>query len=429
MYRRLELIEPDMNRPALLRQPGHKVTGWPAVALIGAAFAITMLGTTLPTPLYPLYEKAFAFGGLMTTVVFAVYAVGVTVALLLFGHWSDQLGRRRMLLAGLATSGLSAIVFFLHPSLGWLFVGRVLSGLSAGIFTGTATATIADLAPQRAKGRASLVAAAVNMGGLGAGPFLAGVLAQYAPLPLALCFIVDLVLVAVAALGVLAVAEPVYPSRMPRLRTQKIRVPHEVRGVFTRAVIAGFAGFAVLGLFTAVSPAFIGQLLHDTNHAVTGAVVISVFLASMVGQALSSMLGERRALVTGCSGLIGGMILVGASLPARSLTTLVIGAVVAGVSQGMSFRAGLASVTDASPPHRRGEITSSFFVMLYVGIAIPVIGEGAAAQAFGLIPAGIVFAAFVAVLATVALLLLVRRSPRAHRAPVTTLATIDSGAS
>jgi MFS family permease len=397
----------------LLRR--RAVVGWPAVTLIGAAFAITMLGTTLPTPLYPLYEKAFGFGELVTTVVFAAYAVGVTAALLVFGRWSDQLGRRPMLQAGLVLSGLSAIVFLLAGDLGWLFVGRVLSGLSAGIFTGTATATIVDLAPAHGKARASLIAAAVNMGGLGAGPLLAGILAQYAPLPRSVCFIVDLGLVAVAALGVQAVSEPVRRASAPHLRPQKIDVPIEIRGVFTRAAIAGFAGFAVLGLFTAVSPAFLATVLHETNHALTGAVVISVFIASTIGQSLSSTISEQRALIVGCVGLIAGMILVGASLPIRSLAVFIVGGVIAGLGQGLSFRAGLGAVTGAAPPDKRGEITSSYFVMLYIGIAIPVIGEGAAAQAFGLIASGIVFAALVGILAAVAVLLLVRQADPARR--------------
>ncbi len=220
----------------------RSITGWSAVTLAGAAFAITMLGTTLPTPLYPLYQKAFGFGELITTVVFATYAAGVIAGLVLFGHWSDQVGRRPMLRAGLALSGLSAVVFAMAGALGWLFVGRVLSGLSAGIVTGTATATIVDLVPQPSKARASLVAAAVNMGGLGAGPVLAGVLAQYAPLPLMLCFVVDLALVVVAALAVQAVTEPVPRASALRLRPRKLNVPTETRGVFTRSAIAGFAG-------------------------------------------------------------------------------------------------------------------------------------------------------------------------------------------
>jgi MFS family permease len=136
----------------------RRIAGWPGVALVGAAFTITMLGTTLPTPLYPIYAAEFGFGELVTTVVFAVYAAGVIAGLLLFGHWSDQIGRRPMLLAGLVLSGLSAIVFLLPGAIAWLYVGRVLSGLSAGILTGTATATIVDLAPPQGRARGSVTA-------------------------------------------------------------------------------------------------------------------------------------------------------------------------------------------------------------------------------------------------------------------------------
>ena len=67
-----------------------------------------MVGTTLPTPLYPIYERRFGFGGLMVTVVFATYALGVIAALLLMGRQSDQVGRRPVLLAGLACAAASA---------------------------------------------------------------------------------------------------------------------------------------------------------------------------------------------------------------------------------------------------------------------------------------------------------------------------------
>jgi MFS family permease len=81
--------------------------------LAAAAFALTvaMLGTTLPTPLYDLYRARFGFSELMITVIFATYAMGVIASLLLFGRLSDQIGRRRMLLPGLALSALSAVAF------------------------------------------------------------------------------------------------------------------------------------------------------------------------------------------------------------------------------------------------------------------------------------------------------------------------------
>jgi MFS family permease len=397
------------GKPAALRRRlGREMADWPAVTLIGTAFTVAMLGATLPTPLYPLYERAFGFGEFVTTLVFAVYALGVMAALLLVGRWSDQVGRRPMLRVGLVLSGLSALVFLLAGALGWLFVGRVLSGLSTGIFTGTATATIMDLAPKQGKTRASLVATAVNTGGLGVGPVLAGVLAQYAPLPLSLCFIVDMVLVVVSAFCVEAVVEPVRRTGTPRLRPQKISVPTEVRSVFIRAVVSGSPGFAMLGLFTAVSPAFLGAVLHDTNPTVTGVVVLSVFVASITGQFLSLAIGEQRALIVGCAGLIAGAILVGTSLLIPSLAAFVMGAFIAGVGQGMSFRAGLGSVTGVCPPGKRGAVTSSYYVAFFAGISIPVIGFGAGAKFFGLIASGTGFATLVVILAVVALLLTVR---------------------
>src|SRR5947209_5039353 len=113
--------------------------------LAAYAFAVTMLGTTLPTPLYGLYRVRFGFSELMITVIFATYAVGVIAALLLFGRMSDVIGRKAVLLPGLACSAASAVCFLLAGGLGWLLAGRALSGLSAGIFTGTATAALVDL--------------------------------------------------------------------------------------------------------------------------------------------------------------------------------------------------------------------------------------------------------------------------------------------
>lgn len=83
----------------------------PGAGLIAAtyAFAVTMLGTTRPTPLYVDCREQFGFSQLMVTVIFATYAVRVIAALVLLGRFSDEVGRRRALLPALALSALSAI--------------------------------------------------------------------------------------------------------------------------------------------------------------------------------------------------------------------------------------------------------------------------------------------------------------------------------
>jgi predicted MFS family arabinose efflux permease len=386
--------------------------GFAATAL---ALAVGMMGTTLPTPLYALYRQRFGFSELTITAVFAVYAAGVIAALLLVGRFSDQIGRRRMLLPALGLSAASALIFLLADALPLLLAGRIISGLSAGIFTGTATATLVDLSPVERRGRATLVAAVANMGGLGFGVLLAGLVSQWAGSPLRLIFWVYLALLVPAAIGIWAMPEPVTSISRPRLRARLPRVPSGLRNVFVRAALAAFAGFAVLGLFTAVAPAFLGQDLGVTNRAAVGLVVFSVFAASTAGQAMLALLPEDMALPAGCVGLIAGMALLALSLAVSSLALLVLASVTAGVGHGLSFRAGLAALNAGSPAAQRAEVASSFFVVAYIGISLPVIGEGALAQAIGLRPAGLVFAAAVATIAAVALTLLATTSRNRSR--------------
>ena len=123
--------------------------------LIAYVFAATMLGTTLPTPLYVIWQSEWHFSSGVITLIFAVYAAGVLAALILAGRASDQVGRRPVLGAALAFSTLSTVVFIVAASVGWLFLGRVLSGFSAGLMAGTATAALTDMLGRAKPRRAS----------------------------------------------------------------------------------------------------------------------------------------------------------------------------------------------------------------------------------------------------------------------------------
>ncbi|MFD8109108.1 MFS transporter [Streptomyces microflavus] len=383
--------------------------GYPAAA---AVFAIGMAGTTLPTPLYGLYREELGFSELMVTVVFAVYALGVIATLLLAGNVSDETGRRPVLLAALGFSAASALCFLFEGGLPALFAGRLLSGFAAGLLSGAATVTVMELAPPGRAAGAGLAATAANMGGLGCGPLLAGLLAEYAPWPLRLPFVVHLALIAVAAVLTWLLPETVTSSgRRLRLHPQGLAVPPQVRGVFAPSALAAFAGFSLLGLFTAVAPAFVAETLDVHNLALAGLVVFSVFLASTAGQALMGRVGERRALPGGCFVLVAGLVLVAASLLLASLPLLVAGALCGGLGQGLAFRGAVTAISAAAPPEHRAATVSAFFVVAYLGISLPVVGVGALTLGIGLRNAGLTFAGCVLALALGVGLHLVRRPP------------------
>ncbi|SFI11958.1 MFS transporter [Modicisalibacter xianhensis] len=401
--------------PSFTTPPRAPASGW---LFLGVAFAflLTMLGTTLPTPLYPVYQQRFGFSQLMITVIFAAYAVGVIAALITTGRWSDQVGRRPLLLGGLLASAISDVIFLNSDGLAMLLAGRVISGVSAGIFTGTATVAVIELAPDAWKRTATFVATAANMGGLGLGPVVAGLLGEYAPWPLHLAFAVHLGLLALALVAVWLARETVERPAHPRLRLQRLTIPPEVRGAFLPAAIAGFAGFAVLGFFTATAPAFMNEVLGHDNRALVGFVAGVVFFASTLGQLMVNRFPQPWRLPIGCAVVILGVGLVGAGIGLASLGVFLGGAVIVGLGQGIGFRAGLGMVTAASPPDQRGTVTSTFFFVAYVALSIPVVGIGLTARAIGLAATGMGFAVLVGLLSALALVLLVRRQALAPSA-------------
>ncbi|MGQ4362888.1 MFS transporter [Streptomyces sp. SAS_272] len=378
--------------------------------LAGAVFAVCMAGTTLPTPLYGLYQEKFGFSELTVTVVYAVYAFGVIGMLLLAGNASDTVGRRLVLLWGLGFAAASAVCFLCATGLGWLYAGRLLSGFSAGLCTGAATAYVMDLAPPDGAPRATLVATAANMGGLGCGPLLAGVLAQYADRPLYLPFAVHLVLIAGSA-AVLARLPETVADRGPvgAVRPQRPGLPSQVRTVFGPAAAASFAGFALFGVFTSVSPAFLARSLDVGNHAVSGLVVALAFFASVAGQTAVGRVGVARSLPLGCAVLLAGLALLAGALRWDLLTLVVLSAAVGGAGQGMTFRGALSAVAAASPSEQRAAVISTLFVVAYTGISVPVIGVGVLVGPLGLEGAGLVFIASMAVLVSLAAAYLLRR--------------------
>lgn len=382
------------------------------------ALLIAMVGTTLPTPLYALYQQRLGFDASWLTIIFSIYAAGVIAALLAVGSWSDQLGRKPLLLAGLAMGAVSAVIFLWSDSIGGLLIGRLFSGFSAGIMTGTATVAVIELAPKTWK-NATLVATAANMFGLGIGPLLAGFTSQFLTDPLHLVFYVHLAMLVLATLGVVLIRETVQRPQTLRLTIQKPSVPASVRSVFISASIAGLAGFSVAGLFTSMVPSVMIHVMHQQSGLLIGAVIGLFFVASIIGQALLQVLPKARHMTLGCVGLIAGMICLGLSIATSQLGLLIAAGLVAGIGQGMILRAGMGAVTASSPADQKAAVTSAFFVVLYVSISVPVVAVGFSVRVFGLEHVGEFFAALVAVVALLAMISMKRVQSRQAAAQAT----------
>lgn len=373
------------------------------------AFLIVMMGTTIPTPLYPIYSKVYDLSPLLITIIYAIYAVGVISGLLIFGNLSDRVGRRYILIPGVILSIFSALLFLVSNNLLLLFLGRVVSGFSAGLFMTTATITLINLAPENKKSEASIIASLINMFGLGLGPLLSGVFAEYLPYSIQLIFVVDFLMLIPAFIGILVMIEPVLNKRDFKIGIQKLSVPLEMRYIFIVAIIPVFSGFSMLGLFTSISPNFLSDILGINNKMIMGSLVFLIFFSATIGQLLFKSVSDYKILIMGSFTLVLGGVFVCLSLIFYSLLLLVIGAIVSGIGQAFSFRGGLSLINSEAPKDKHSEITSTFFTIAYIGLSIPVIGLGLLGKWLGIQMAGIIFSVIIIFLSFIALLFLVSK--------------------
>jgi MFS family permease len=390
------------GQPTVTRPSRHHSFGFWVAAI---AFLVNMGFSAVPTPLYALYQRRDHFSTFMVTVVYAVYAVGVIGSLFLGGHVSDWVGRKRVFVPALLVNVVSALVFLFVPSLPGLLIARVLTGISIGLTTATATAYLAELhigifgsEPPRSPRRAQVVATAANLGGIGFGPLAAGLLAQFAPQPLRLPYIAFGGVLILLALLVLAAPETtVPPNPAPAWRPQRIAVPPDARGAFFAATAAGVASFAVFGVFNSLAPSLLAGTLHQSSRAVAGAVAFAAFAAGAVAQILLSRLAVtatlRISMVVLTPGL--GLLIGGMWLP--SLAVFVIGGVLTGAGAGLVFRGAMVAAGAAAPAESRAEVLSGFFLGAYVGLSVPVLGLGIATQYVAARDVMLVFVAVVVV--------------------------------
>jgi MFS family permease len=368
-------------------------------AVASAVIGLALFASATPSPIYALYQERWHFSTPVLTLVYAVYCFGVLAALLLVGRISDDVGRRPVLAASLGGLFAAGVLFTLAHSVGWLFAARALQGVTTGAALGAAGAAMLDLHPRRDGARTGLINGVVSAGGIGVGALVASLLVQYAPDPLVTPFVVLLVLVGLTLALTLALPEPVAERTRPRLRPQRPRVPAETRRAFTLAGLAVLSSWSIGGLYLALGPSLVGELLHTTNRLAGGASVLALTIPAAVAQLVWHRLEPRRAASIGSAVLGVGMALTGASLSTGSAELFLAATVITGGGFGLAFLGALRSLMQVVPEENRAEVMSAFYVVAYLSISLPAVAAGLAAPGLGLEPTFRIFSGAVAVLA------------------------------
>ncbi len=339
--------------------------------------------STAPSPLYRVYELRDGFSPLTLTLIYAAYVVGVVASLYVLGHLSDMLGRKPFVLAALLLCAVAAVVFIVWPGLYGLYTARILSGLAVGLVASSAAAYIAELYaarwPAERHHRAQLLAGGANVGGIGAGAFLAALLAEYAPRPLISPYLMFLALTGVAAVLLAIVPETRARSgfRLRHYRLRKLTIPTRGRRSVIGALVGVAAALSTLGMFVGVTGTILAGSLSIVSPLATGVVLLVIFAAGVAAMSVTSTHSTGGVALSGASVSILGLLLVGVDVAERwGLAVFVTSAALVGAGCCLVFAAALRTIISTADPAELASTLALFFLVGYLGLGLPVIGVG-----------------------------------------------------
>jgi MFS family permease len=390
---------------------------------VAFAFLVVMMLATLPSPLYGLYRERDHLSAFMITVVFAIFAAGTIITLLGERSIVARFGRRGAMLGGVAMMMAAAGLLAAWKDLPGLLIGRLLTGVAVGLAAGVAIAYLIELRlradPDASPVPARNLGTAVNVGALGLGPLLAGCLAQWAPYPLTLPYLVMVALGAVALIGAAAAPETGTPAPRAAARNRPPGPARRVR-LPVPAAAATIAAFAATGLFAALSGLILAVTLHQSSRALSGAALFVVYTAGVVSQLATARLQAPRVLALGTISMLAGLVLLvtAVRLSTPSLALFLIGGALIGAGAGAVYKGTTGIVLEATAPENRVAMTSALVIAVFAGLSVPVIGAGIALNEGASVPDTVLgFAILVALGVSVSgWALLGRRTPGSQQA-------------
>lgn len=371
---------------------------------ISAIFVLFAAASSAPSPLYVVYQQQWSFSATTLTVVFAVYVFGLLGSLLVLGALSDHIGRRPVLAAAIGLEAVALVLFIVADDVTVLAMARVAQGIATGAAFTTLGATLIDVNPPHAPGRAGLVNGIAPLGGLALGALGCGALVQFAPAPTQLVYAVLLAAMVVAATVVTRMPETAARRAGGRASLRpRVGIPARLRTDVLGIVPILVASWALGGLYLSLGPSVAATIFGLDSHLIGGLVVTLLCGTGAVSAYLLRSWPIERVLATAAALLAGGMVVTLAGVEAGAAALSAGGTIIAGIGFGASALGCFGTLARLAAPEERGGLLAAALVIAYVAFSVPAVVAGFASTSFGLRPTTLVYGLVVVALGLAAL--------------------------
>ncbi|WP_438504238.1 MFS transporter [Acinetobacter indicus] len=357
---------------------------WQPFLMVSLALCIGTVGTALASPLYPLYQELWQLLPSHITYLFVAYIFGCLATLLFLGRTSNRFGFVRSLQVGIALVTVGLILSAWAPTALYLGLGRFIIGIASGLITTSAMLGLMNVVPDSHKLLAPQLSSIITAIGFGLGPFLGGVIAQFAEQPLVTPYLPVIVSAIFCGLGLFKLKQPAFEQQpfsvYPKLQTPD--APYQT--AFFLVSFAAFCAFAGFSLFASLSPSFVQDILPWHGPLVSGVAISAILIISAIVQFFARSVLPATALRWGLYALLGSLLLLGLCMSLQWSPLFFVSDVLVGIGHGLSLLGAFGLIHQMSQPHNRAAIMSSYLFIAYLGTIVPIIAVGYLSDHFGL---------------------------------------------
>lgn len=361
------------ERPPFARGSG------PVFALTLALFVVGY-GTNVSTPFLVRYRDRLGLGDSGTMLIFVVYVIGILSMLLVAGPLSDRFGRR-LCIPFVALSGVASLITIAgRNSFALLLVARVLLGVVSGGGLAIGTAWMQELVGRGHEMRAALLTTIAAFGGFGFGPITSALYERVGTAPLVVPFVIHAAIVAISV-GLLLPAPETKPRSDAALSFRpEFGIPDHSRRMFFRLILpAAIWVFAFPSTGFALFPVLISPAVPGFDVLVAGLAGTLTAWSGMLARPIATRLGAHRSLSVGLWMGVGGYLLSAGAIAAGWWGLLLPGATLLGAASGTLTAGVLTLFGELADDESRGALSSTFYLLAYPGMTMPVIVTGLAA--------------------------------------------------
>lgn len=376
----------------------------------------SLTSSGLPSPLYAIYQAELGLTNTWVNILFSAYAVGVMLTLIVMMLWGDRVTDRRQIILGSALLLIcSALCLLFAQNIGFLILGRFISGIATGSLLGSANAALLELDKGRSPKSIAILSTLSFTGGSALGPMLSGYFIKAEFYPTVIPYIVLIVLAIIAIPLFMLTAIPVAPKIKEDSGQSSWSIDPYFSIPFAVSALTLVSGWAVGSVFMSSGQLFTSQLAKVNDVFLAASLITTFQLSAGIGQVLGSRFNQTSSIIVGAIIFSGAQALMCFFALHAMTVPYSISSMFVGFGYGIAFVGATGNINKHAPAEQRAGYISAYYIIGYIfGNAVPAVSVGALIDEFSLTTSILTFTLWISFVAIVlvALSLRLRKSTR-----------------